>query len=166
MGRYAPDAQTEIAISENYLNAMQLAAVTAAAAQHSSSTISAALLNPELVQKRWTPGALTQEDFHKAYYVERQPSNTPSFNSLYKVTVSGNDLNAMLANQPDWFLLAPENIQASNNYSVALFKGAALNPDLFFNGVTFNDVAPIAEAWWLLDQYARHRTTQCLPRHC
>ncbi|WP_350636878.1 hypothetical protein, partial [Pseudoalteromonas sp. GW168-MNA-CIBAN-0100] len=38
----------------------------------------------------------------------------------------------------------------------------ALNPDLFFNGVTFNDVAPIAEAWWLLDQYARHRTTQCL----
>jgi len=162
MGRYAPDAQTEIAISENYLNAMQLAAVTAAAAQHSSSTISAALLNPELVQKRWTPGALTQEDFHKAYYVERQPSNTPGFNSLYKVTVSGNDLNAMLANQPDWFLLAPENIQASNNYSVALFKGAALNPDLFFNGVTFNDVAPIAEAWWLLDQYARHRTTQCL----
>ncbi|WP_372759824.1 metallophosphoesterase [Pseudoalteromonas sp.] len=162
MGRYAPDAQTEIAISENYLNAMQLTAVTAAAVQHSKQTISAALLNPELVQKRWTPGALTQEDFHKAYYVERQPSNTPGFNSLYTVTVSGTDLNAMLADQPDWFLLTPDTIEAAANYQVALFKGPALNPELFFNGVTFNDVAPIAEAWWLLDQYARFRTSQCL----
>ena len=161
MGRYAPDAQTEIAISENYPNAQELAEITALAAKH-SSTIIAALLNPELVQKRWTPGTLTQEDFHKAFYVERQPSNTPGFNSLYQVTVSGTDLNSMFASQPDWFLLKPENVQATTNYDVALFKGAALNPELFFNGVTFTNIKPIAEAWWLLDQYARFRTTQCL----
>jgi 5'-nucleotidase/UDP-sugar diphosphatase len=161
MGRYAPDAETEIAISENYPTDAQLAEITALAAKH-SSTISAALLNPELVQKRWTPGTLTQEDFHKAFYVERQPSNTPGFNSIYKVTVSGSDLTTMFASQPDWFLLKPEDIQPTNNYEVALFKGAALNPDLFFNSVTFSNVEPIAEAWWLLDKYARARTSQCL----
>ena len=161
MGRYAPDAETEIAISENYPTDVQLVEITALAAKH-SSTISAALLNPELVQKRWTPGTLTQEDFHKAFYVERQPSNTPGFNSIYKVTVSGSDLTTMFASQPDWFLLKPEDIQPTNNYEVALFKGAALNPDLFFNSVTFSNVEPIAEAWWLLDKYARARTSQCL----
>jgi predicted MPP superfamily phosphohydrolase len=161
MGRYAPDAQTEVAVSENYLNALELANVTALAAKH-SSTITAALLNPELVQKRWTPGALTQEDFHRAFFVERQPANTPGFNSLYQATVTGADLNSLLASQPDWFLLKPETIQTTVNYDVALFKGAALNPELFFNGVTLNNVKPIAEAWWLLDQYARFRTTQCL----
>ncbi len=161
MGRYAPDAETEIAISENYPTDAQLAEITALAAKH-SSTISAALLNPELVQKRWTPGTLTQEDFHKAFYVERQPSNTSGFNSIYKVTVSGSDLTTMFASQPDWFLLKPEDIQPTNNYEVALFKGAALNPDLFFNSVTFSNVEPIAEAWWLLDKYARARTSQCL----
>ncbi|KHM44454.1 metallophosphatase [Pseudoalteromonas distincta] len=161
MGRYAPDAETEIAISENYPTDAQLAEITALAAKH-SSTINAALLNPELVQKRWTPGTLTQEDFHKAFYVERQPSNTPGFNSIYKVTVSGSDLTTMFASQPDWFLLKPEDIQPTNNYEVALFKGAALNPDLFFNSVTFSNVEPIAEAWWLLDKYARARTSQCL----
>ena len=161
MGRYAPDAETEIAISENYPTDVQLVEITALAAKH-SSTISTALLNPELVQKRWTPGTLTQEDFHKAFYVERQPSNTPGFNSIYKVTVSGSDLTAMFASQPDWFLLKPEDIQSTNNYEVALFKGAALNPDLFFNSVTFSNVEPIAEAWWLLDKYARARTSQCL----
>tara|TARA_R110002051_G_scaffold5598_2_gene28604 strand:+ start:766 stop:3495 length:2730 start_codon:yes stop_codon:yes gene_type:complete len=161
MGRYAPDAETEIAISENYPTDAQLAEITALAAKH-SSTISAALLNLELVQKRWTPGTLTQEDFHKAFYVERQPSNTPGFNSIYKVTVSGSDLTTMFASQPDWFLLKPEDIQPTNNYEVALFKGAALNPDLFFNSVTFSNVEPIAEAWWLLDKYARARTSQCL----
>ncbi|PKH90503.1 metallophosphatase [Pseudoalteromonas sp. 78C3] len=161
MGRYAPDAETEIAISENYPTDAQLAEITVLAAKH-SSTISAALLNPELVQKRWTPGTLTQEDFHKAFYVERQPSNTPGFNSIYKVTVSGSDLTTMFASQPDWFLLKPEDIQPTNNYEVALFKGAALNPDLFFNSVTFSNVEPIAEAWWLLDKYARARTSQCL----
>lgn len=161
MGRYAPDAETEIAISENYPTDAQLAEITALAAKH-SSTINAALLNPELVQKRWTPGTLTQEDFHKAFYAERQPSNTPGFNSIYKVTVSGSDLTTMFASQPDWFLLKPEDIQPTNNYEVALFKGAALNPDLFFNSVTFSNVEPIAEAWWLLDKYARARTSQCL----
>lgn len=161
MGRYAPDAETEIAISENYPTDAQLAEITALAAKH-SSTINAALLNPELVQKRWTPGTLTQEDFHKAFYVERQPSNTPGFNSIYKVTVSGSDLTTMFASQPDWFLLKPEDIQPTNNYEVALFKGAALNPDLFFNSVTFSNVEPIAEAWWLLDKYARARTSQRL----
>ena len=161
MGRYAPDADTEVAISENYPSSFEVAQITALATKHASS-INAALLNPELVQNRWTPGTVTQEDFHKAFYVERQPSNTPGFNSLYQVTITGTDLNTMIASQPDWFVLKPEDIQVTTNYNVALFKGAALNPDLFFSSVTFNDVKPIAEAWWLLDQYARFRTTQCL----
>lgn len=161
MGKYAPDAQTEIAISENYLSDIELAQVTALAAEH-VSTISAAMLSPELVQRRWTPGTLTQEDFHQAYLVERQPSNTPGFNSIYKVTVSGSELNNMLAAKPDWLQLRPESINPDENYDVAVFKGVALNPELFFTDVSFENIELINEAWWILDKYARYRTSQCL----
>lgn len=161
MGKYAPDANTEIAISENYPTTAQIMNITALAVKQLHQ-IDAALFDISLVQQRWTPGTLTQEDFHNAFKVERQPSNTPGFSAIYQVTVSGFDLKTMAANQPDWLLLAPESINDSQNYTLALQKGPAFNSELFFNGVTFAEPQLIAETWQLLDQYARQRTSQCL----
>lgn len=162
MGRYAPDANTEIAVSENYPSNTELTLITAKATQQQFSDINAVLLDPNQVQDRWLPGTLTQEDFHAAFKVERQPSNTPSFNSLYRISVNGTQLKNMLASQPDWVAVLPDKIDNSANYNVALFKGAALNTELFFSGVATPQAEELAESWWLLDNYARFRTSQCL----
>ena len=161
MGKYAPDANTEIAISENYPTTIEIMNIAALASKQLHQ-LDAALFDPSQVQIRWTPGTLTQEDFHNAFKVERQPSNTPGFSAIYQVTVSGRDLKAMAASQPDWLLLAPDNINDNQSYSLALQKGPAFNAELFFNGITFAEPQLLAETWQLLDQYARQRTSQCL----
>lgn len=161
MGKYAPDANTEIAISENYPTTIEIMNIVALASKQLHQ-LDAALFDASQVQTRWTPGTLTQEDFHNAFKVERQPSNTPGFSAIYQVTVSGRDLKAMAASQPDWLLLAPDNINDNQSYSLALQKGPAFNAELFFNGITFAEPQLLAETWQLLDQYARQRTSQCL----
>lgn len=161
MGKYAPDANTEIAISENYPTAEQVMEITALSAQHQYQ-VDAVLFDSAQVQTRWTPGTLTQEDFHNAFKVERQPSNTPGFSAIYQVTVSGSQLKDIVSSQPDWVSLLPESINDHSNYTLALQKGPAFNGELFFNDISFTEPALLAETWELLDKYARYRTSQCL----
>jgi len=161
MGKYAPDANTEIAISENYPTAEQVMEITALSAQHQYQ-VDAVLFNSAQVQTRWTPGTLTQEDFHNAFKVERQPSNTPGFSAIYQVTVSGSQLKDIVSSQPDWVSLLPESINDDSNYTLALQKGPAFNGELFFNDISFTEPTLLAETWELLDKYARYRTSQCL----
>ncbi|MGO2074530.1 MAG: metallophosphatase, partial [Pseudoalteromonas sp.] len=161
MGRYAPDASTEIAVSENYPSVLQLSNITALAIKHQFQNIDAVLFDPSQVQDRWTPGALTQEDFHAAFQVERQPSNTSGFSAIYQVTVTGSELKALATSQPDWVLILPEVINNSQSYTLALQKGPAFNSVLFFNNVTLTEPQLLSEAWETLDNYARYRTTQC-----
>ncbi len=162
MGKYAPDTQTEIALSQNYPSAEQISEITALATQNQFNHIDAVLFDTNQVQDRWTPGTLTQEDFHNVYQVERQPSNTPGFNAIYQVTVTGQDLKIMADMKPDWVYIIPANISATATYTVAVQKGPAFNAELFFGEVTFNEPTLLAEAWSILDTYARYRTSQCL----
>ena len=161
MGKYAPDAATEFAISENYPSTEELATISAKAAEYIHNT-ELALLDPKQVQTIWTPGGLTQETLHKAYYVERQPSNTPGFNALYQVEVTGKDYKAMRQRQPLWVAYPAIEIDEQKTYRVALQKGPALNPELFFSDIKFQAVTPLSETWWALDKYARERTRNCL----
>lgn len=162
MGKYAPDAQTEIALSQNYPTNEQISEITALATQHQFQTVDAVLFDPMQVQDRWIPGTLTQEDFHNVFQVERQPSNTPGFNAIYQVSVSGEDLKTMAISQPDWVYIAPENIDDTEMYTVALQKGPAFNGELFFGSANLMNPTLLAEAWAVLDNYARFRTTQCM----
>ena len=162
MGRYAPDANTEIAVSENYPSAEEVALLTAKATKQQFAAIDAALFDASQVQDRWLPGTLTQEDFHAAFKVERQPSNTSGFNAIYQVNVTGAELKAMVQSQPEWVYLAPASIDDAAQYQVALFKGPALNSTLFFPTVPALEANLLAESWWILDNYARFRTSQCL----
>ena len=163
MGRYAPDTNTAIAFSENYPTEAQTAELLANATFYTHSS-DAALFDPVQVQNRWTPGKLTQEKFHETYYVERQPSDTPGFNALYQVEVSGEVLNQMRLAQPDWVLkLANDkSIDTTKSYRLALQKGPAFNSALFFNSVQLPEPQALSESWWALDQYARQRTSQCV----
>jgi 2',3'-cyclic-nucleotide 2'-phosphodiesterase (5'-nucleotidase family) len=161
MGRYAPDASTEVAVAEKAPDKPALAAIALAAAQyvHGGDAI---ILNPALVTKLWLPGSLTQEDFLNSFRVERQPSNTPGFNSLYSVQVSGSELEQMVAAQPSWLAKVPEQIVANDNYTLILTKGPALNIAMFFQGLPERTATALSETWFALDQYARNRTSQCL----
>lgn len=163
MGRYAPDTNTAIAFSENYPNEAQTAEILANATFFTHS-VDAALFDPIQVQNRWTPGKLTQEKFHETYYVERQPSDTPGFNALYEVSVTGSELNQMRLAQPEWVfkLASDKSISNDKTYRVALQKGPAYNGNLFFSGVTLPTPTELSESWWALDQYARQRTSQCV----
>lgn len=161
MGKYAPDASTEFAISENYPTAEELATISAKAAAYIHNT-ELALLDPNQVRIIWTPGGITQETLHKAYYVERQPSNTPGFNALYQVEVTGKDYKTMLQKQPSWVAYPSIEIDEQKTYQVLLQKGPALNAEMFFSGVKFQGVTALSETWWALDRYARERTRNCL----
>ena len=116
MGKYAPDAQTEIALSQNFPTVKELSQITGLATQHQFSNIDAVLFDPTQVQDRWTPGTLTQEDFHNVFQVERQPSNTSGFNAIYQVTVSGSDLKVMAAAVPEWVYIAPDSVLDTQLY--------------------------------------------------
>ncbi|MGO2477825.1 MAG: metallophosphoesterase, partial [Pseudoalteromonas sp.] len=161
MGKYAPDANTEIAISENYPTAEQVMEITALSTKYQYK-VDAVLFDSAQVQTRWTPGTLTQEDFHNAFQVERQPSNTPGFSAIYQVTVSGSQLKSIVASKPDWISLLPESINDGDNYTLALQKGPAFNGKQFFSNISFSEPVLLAETWELLDKYARYRTSQCL----
>ncbi|WP_269618543.1 metallophosphoesterase [Zhongshania sp. BJYM1] len=165
MGLYAPDAETEIAVSENFPDQRDIARIAAEAAMHVHG-VNAALLDPAQVTALWLPGSLSQEDFINSYQVERQPSNTPGFNAMYAVSVSGAQLEQMAAEQTGWFAKLPSPLQATKIYKLVLQKGPALNLALFFP-LTFNEqsnlsVSSLSETWYALDQYARYRTSQCL----
>ncbi len=161
MAQYAPESQSEIAVSENYPSTQDVAAILAKASAFLTPH-DAAILDPSQVDKRWRPGTLTQEDFHKAYLVERQPSDTPGFNSLYHVTVSGSELTQMLSKQSEWVASQPDSIDPSANYTVLLQKGPALNLALFFDITGDKNPTALYESWFALDKYARERTLNCV----
>ena len=165
MGLYAPDAETEIAVSENYPDQREIARIAAESAMYVHG-VDVALLDPSQVTGLWLPGSLSQEHFINSYQVERQPSNTPGFNALYMVSMSGAQLEQMVAEQPNWYAKLPTQLQADKTYKLALQKGPALNLPLFFP-LTFNEetnisAALLSESWFALDQYARYRTSECL----
>ncbi|MGR5093318.1 metallophosphoesterase [Vibrio maritimus] len=175
MGTYAPDASTEIAISQKQPSRDEVldilhASLTDFTAPKTAKryTINASFLNRDEIEDSeiWAPGSLTQEDFHNAYPIERQPSNTPGFSALYQVIVSGDELINMIESDTELAYRGPavNDIDVTENYNIGLFKSAAWNPELFFNAsyYTKEEAELIAEAWEIFDNYARSRTASCL----
>lgn len=176
MDDYAPDTYTEIAVSlkqpnkDDILDILHEALINFVPPSATSTdpiNIRASFLDKDEIEDReiWEPGSLTQEDFHIAYPVERQPSNTPGFSALYRVNVSGEALKAMILHDSGLDYHGPdvEDIDLSSTYQVGLFKSAAWNPELFFNDTHYlkEDAVLVDEAWAVLDAYARARTASC-----
>ncbi|GMQ47625.1 metallophosphoesterase [Vibrio sp. 10N] len=174
MGTYAPDANTEIAVSlkqpsrDDILDILHDSLTDFTAPKSGTNyQIDASFLNRGEIEDSeiWAPGSLTQEDFHHAYPIERQPANTPGFSSLYQVSVSGEALSAMLSYESglDYHGPALGDIDSTKTYQIGLFKSAAWNPELFFNGSYYlkEDAEFVGEAWEIFDAYARKRTANC-----
>ena len=162
--KYAPDAQKTIAYLEHTQNIEGLALITAKAGikQYHAD---AALLDPIRVNPHLmlSLGNVTAQTLIDSYFIERQKPNTPGINALYSVEVSGQDLRLMQDKQPAWIYAGPTTLDANKIYKVIVHKGAALQPDLFFQStVSFKNVALMSEAWEALASYAIDRTANCL----
>ena len=160
MAQYAPDAYAEIALSNDYADAIAVSEIAARAARYDHGA-DAALLDPALVVEGWLPGSVTQTDFHRAYPIERQVSDTPGFTAFYRVQVSAEEFAAMRAAQPTWTVDAASGWDAKSTLTVILQKGAALNMPRFFSNVAQAEASFLSEAWESMDNYARYRTSEC-----
>ena len=174
LGRYAPDAHTEIAVSKGQPTRTQMRDILYNAMRSFTNpetdqyfAIDASILDENEIEDSeiWAPGSLTQEHFHRSYPIERQPANTPGFSALYQVQVLGSELKLMANARNELQYNGPtmDEINDQKRYNVALFKSAAWNPELFFNAAYYekDDAVLIAEAWQLYDVYARNRTANC-----
>lgn len=168
MARYAPNANLAVGASENYPDRRGVETVLARAAI-SLHGVDGAFLgdyfdDSPLVGSPWFAGAVTQEALHNTYLVERQPSNTSGFTAIYQVNVTGAQLKAMMQAKPSWTYFGEQDINNSKVYKVAMYKGGAKHPQEMFPDLEldFSSNQRLGEAWWLIEQYARQRTAQCL----
>lgn len=123
----------------------------------------AVLLNPNLVWTAWEEGGVSKQIFYDAYNVERQKSDTPGFNSIYKATITGANIQKMLTQQPLWLYKGIEDLEDSTEYTLALNKGPAINISAFFTDVEYvSDPEFVDENWQILTDYGVKRMEQCL----
>ena len=122
------------------------------------------LLNPNLVWTAWGAGELSKQDFYNAYNVERQKSDTPGFNSIYTVTITGENIKKMVIQQPLWLYKGVTELDDETSYTVALNKAPAINIPAFFT----DDIEYVSEPeffdenWQILSDYGAQRTGECL----
>jgi 5'-nucleotidase / UDP-sugar diphosphatase len=148
--------------SENTIRDEQIKNLVAEAAMHVLDG-DAILLDRELkTSDTLYAGSVNIQSLYALFYPERQKPNTPSFNALYTLQVTGDQLSSMLLAQPDWLSMSPDSIEPQQTYSVILQKAAALNPKLYFgesfaaSSTTFNH-----EVWQVLESYASYKQVQC-----
>lgn len=167
MASYAPEATTTIGTLEHSLDNPAVADLEARAAV-SVHGADAALLDVDTVWSVLFAGALTPQRCVDAFEVERERPGTPGFNSLFRVTVSGEVLGAIAAlaeAQPErWRFVGPSAITPTGTYDLVLQKRAAFHPDeeLGAGIVLSTTPEPLEEAWETLDAFARARTAACL----
>jgi 2',3'-cyclic-nucleotide 2'-phosphodiesterase (5'-nucleotidase family) len=162
--RYGATANHEIGYSEysyGLSDKRNIAQITANAITE-LSLADAALLSETLVWIPWDSGALTQQILNNAYRIERQESNTPGVNAIYTVQVTGEMLAAMTDDQSDWLNSMPNAVNPNQLYTLALHKGAALNPALFFNSkIELLNTKFLSETWQVLERYSNQQTEKC-----
>ena len=61
----------------------------------------------------------------------------------------------MIGQQPQWQYFGEQQFNAESTYTVALYKGAALNPALFFTDVSFDNTTALNDSWRVIEEYGR-----------
>jgi 2',3'-cyclic-nucleotide 2'-phosphodiesterase (5'-nucleotidase family) len=163
VNQYAPDYDRQVGYLESARNYVELTTIAAKGGMFDYQA-DAALMDPALTWvSAYDAGAVTQQMLDDLYRVERQPANSPGFNSLYMATVTGAALMNMKQAQPGWVYVGPASPSSSGAFKVLLHKAPALNPSSFFSSnPSLNKVAFMSETWLALDQYARARTAVCM----
>src|SRR6185437_13029065 len=83
-------------------------------------------------------GPLTLQQLYDAVLVQREPSGTPGFTSLYIVTMSGADLLDLRQKSFNGYAaILPGTIDPARSYRVAIDKRALEHPGAVASGITF-----------------------------
>ncbi len=125
----------------------------------------AALIDKRTIWKTWSPGVLNAQDLLDTFKVEREPSGTSGFNSLYSAKISGSHLAAVKAgmNEADWYFAGPDFIDEAKTYTFVLQKRTALNAAAYLPAnVQLDKIKPASEAWQALLYYGEDRSYNCL----
>jgi len=167
--RYASDRHDIIAYAEfdadnTSLADISLDAIYEVMRADEETSVDVVLLNPNLVWTAWDAGGLSKQDFYNAYNVERQKSDTPGFNSIYRTRITGENIKKMVTQQPLWLYKGIAELDDGTEYTVALNKGPAINIPAFFT----DDIEYLSEPeffdenWQVLSDYGVKRTADCV----
>ncbi len=110
-------------------------------------------------------GPLTLQRLYESVLVQREPSGTPGFTSLYVADVSSAELTALRGrvNQATHHMFAPARIEPDRRYKVALEKRATLYATRVFPGLGEMPASTYAgELIDVLERYARGRSARSL----
>lgn len=138
---------------------------TAARAALATLGADAALVDLKTVWDPWDAGVLSAQDFADAFRIERQPPGAPGFSAFYLATVDGRTLTRLRARRDPsrWVYAGPVELSPRKRYRLALPRRAALHPELIAGTPTsLSSPRFAAEAWSVLDRYARARMTSLL----
>lgn len=140
------------------------AAATAAQAAREALGADAALVDQKTVWTPWKAGPLALQDFLDAFKVERQPPDSPGFNSLYLVEISGSELKRLTSkiDPTRWSFNGPIKPEPKRLYRLALTRRAAFHPEDFFPGTKFKRLREGGEVWEVLANWSRRRSEKSL----
>jgi len=128
----------------------------------------ALILGRDVFWERLRRGPLTLQRLYDAVLVQREPSGTSGFASLYVATLTGAELRALRdqAKSPPYAVYAPPRLDPERQYQVVLEKRALENPKRAFVGGALPPATQSArfagELIDVLEAYARARTAQGL----
>ena len=157
---YAPDAlrvigtvQADIAAGAPMVELVKRAAEATWGAD-------ALLLGTDIFFNPLLKGPLTLQRLYDSVYVQREPSGTTGFTSLYTVSMTGAEIAQAKARlRGSHAFITPDTLAATKTYKVAIEKRALVNPQLAFSGGVKLGAGRFAgEIIDVLEAYARERT--------
>ncbi len=168
MERYAPEANKVVAWAENRVGKAGLAETAAKAAiTHLNCDAAMVKIGTAWIDG-WAAGGLTQQTIYNAYKIEKQPAGTPSWNAMYKLEITGENLMTLMGayDAENWALVTPDgDLEWDRVYTLGIQKGPAHHPD---EHLPAGIVTSRPETWEgremydLLETYGRDRAARCL----
>lgn len=164
LDQYAPDRNEPIGYTTTSVFGQWVAEIAGDAAR-SVLMVDAAIIDDDTVRGPLPEGALSQEDCHLTFTVEREPPGSPGFTSFYTVTLSGSALAEaaeIMNTAPGWTYRGPAELEPSATYTLALQKRTAFHPEPYgLGGLWTGEPQPQREVWDVLAEYAAQRTAAC-----
>jgi len=167
-GESAPDAQRVIASLRADVPSSRAMADLVFRAVSEKWQADALVLGRDVFWDRLRRGPLTLQRLYDSVLVQREPSGTNGFASLYVATLTGAELRALRekVKSPAYAVYAPQKLDPERQYQVVLEKRALENPKLAFASGSIPAAASSArfagEMIDVLEAYARARTAQGL----
>jgi 2',3'-cyclic-nucleotide 2'-phosphodiesterase (5'-nucleotidase family) len=160
---FAPDAFRPIAIARDSIKQVEMPDLVMRAVRDRWAA-DALFLGKDAFWSGLPSGPLTLQQLYDAVLVQREPSGTPGFTSLYIVTMSGADLIELRQKSFNGYAtILPGTVDPARSYRVAIDKRALEHPSAVASGVTFPEKRRFGgELIDVLDAYARARTARGL----